>query len=215
MTFTRTTIAALATMVTLGAAGARAQERAQELALETPRQRQGYYVGGVLRALSTQAREDGASFGPWPGMSYGLRLGQLLTSRLGLGLSIDLGGTQGDKKQSGFFGALAIEGSIAVIENLALTASSGLGLVGIKDPDDPDDPDHMVSGAAYGLGVTWDWFPGSRTTGGFSISPTLQARFIPAGDDRALGVMVGVDFLWWTGLPRNQLQLPDAEAYGK
>jgi hypothetical protein len=40
----------------------------------------------------------------------------------------------------------------------------------------------------------------------------VRARFDP-GDTLALIGTVGIELSWWTGLPRNQLDLPPADAF--
>ena len=48
---------------------------------------------------------------------------------------------------------------------------------------------------------------------GFAITPVVQARFIPGEDIKSALALFGVELGWWSGLPRNQLELPDSEAY--
>ena len=66
------------------------------------------------------------------------------------------------------------------------------------------------------LGLSYDWFPFKRRlTGGFAVTPMVQARLIPGDDVKGMVFLFGVDLTWWTGLPNNQLDLPAAEAFKK
>jgi hypothetical protein len=41
----------------------------------------------------------------------------------------------------------------------------------------------------------------------------LEARFIPGDNATGVSTMLGLDIGWWTGLPRNQLDLPPEDAF--
>jgi len=182
--------------------------RAEEL-LERPRPRQGYYLALGAYSSVVVGREDAKTQGPMVGYGASLNLGQLLKPRLGLGLAIDLGGGSGGGQSSRFFG-LGLAGQVELATNLALHASVGLGVVSVEDPEDEDISG--VTSAAYTLGVTYDWFPWSRGSGGWAITPSVFVRAVPGGDS-AFVTLVGVRVTRWTGLPRNQLELPPDEAY--
>ena len=184
----------------------------QAQTLESPRHRQGYYVALGLSLAGNQLWEDGEVLGPWIGSGFSLRLGQLLTRRLGLGLQIESAGSTAEGQKAGVFG-LELEGQFALAHNLAMHAGIGLGVVSVQEDKEGASLRGGV-GTAYSLGLSYDWFPSKRRlTGGFSIAPTLKARFIPGDSVKAVSGLVGVQFGWWTGLPRNQLELPEADAY--
>lgn len=182
--------------------------RAQELS--EPRQRQGYYVAGGLHAALAYNRDDGDGLGPWTGYGTTIRVGQLLTRRLGLGMQIDVSGASGDGQTSSLVG-LGLGGQVEIARNLALHAGIGFGVISLDDP--AEDEVQGGYGAAYSLAVTYDWFPGNRRSGGWAITPGLRLRAVPSDTVDAFAVLAGVEVSYWTGLPRNQLALPDSEAY--
>jgi len=178
--------------------------------LEAPRNRQGYYLSLGGRATISYGREDGESIGPYNGFTTAIRLGQMITRKLGAGLSIDAGGASGDGETTTLFG-LGLAGQVELATNLAVHASVGLGVVSIDDPD--EDELRGAVGAAYSLGASYDWFPFSKGSGGFAITPTLMVRAVPSTDVDAFMVFFGVDLSYWSGLPKNQLDLPPDKAF--
>jgi hypothetical protein len=197
--------------VLLAPGGARVAH-AEESLLETPRHRQGYYLAFGLNAALAYAREDGEGIGPTYGQGFQLRFGQLLTPRLGLGLAIDFSGTASGE-DSASFGALSLAGQVEIACNLAVHAAVGLSIVTLtSETDDADEPLRGVYGAAYTVGLTYDWFLGNRKSGGWALTPGVQLRATP-GDTFAFGAFVGLEITRWTGLPKNQLELDTSEAY--
>jgi hypothetical protein len=184
--------------------------------LEPPRPRQGYYVSLGLYGMMSQAWEKGTTLGPWGGFGGSFRFGQLVTRRFGLGLSVENGKTSGGGQQAGIT-ALGLEASWELLHDLAVRGGVGIGFVSLHDPGNPDEsPTRGVTGSWYSLGLAYDLFPMKhRLTGGPSITPTVQARFVPGGDTSAFVAYFGVELGWWTGLPRNQLELPAEEAWKK
>jgi hypothetical protein len=202
----------LVVALALVASGARAA-RAQTL--EQPRARQGYYAGLALLGAVNQNWENGDSLGAWGGSGYSLRLGQLITRRLGLGLEIASGAAAHSKEKSGIFG-LGLEAHWEFARNFAIHGGVGLGVVQIKDEAVEDEPLRGAFGSSYAVGVSYDWFPNKqRLTGGWAISPRFEARLIPGEEVKSLVGFLGVELAYWTGLPRNQLELPESEAYKK
>lgn len=185
---------------------------AQAQDLVEPRQRQGYYVAGGIHSAVTYNRDDGEELGPWNGYGMTIRLGQMLTPRLGLGLQIDTSGASGDGRTASLIG-LGISGQMEVARNLALHAGIGLGVVSLDDPE--FDETTGGYGAAYTLAVTYDWFLGDRRSGGWALTPGVRARALPSDTVDAFAVLAGLEISYWTGLPRNQLALPDSEAYAR
>ncbi len=182
--------------------------RAQDL--QEPRERQGYYVAGGMHAALNYNRDEGEGLGPWPGYGTTIRLGQMLTRRLGLGLQIDTAGVSGDGVTASLLG-LGVSGQVEIARNLALHAGIGLGVLSVDDPD--EDELSGGYGAAYSLALTYDWFPVTRRTGGWAFTPGLRLRAVPSDTIDAFGLMLGLEISYWSGLPRNQLALPDSEAY--
>jgi hypothetical protein len=205
----KTWSAALATVILAAAGGA---AHAQDI--EPPRHRQGYYLGFALLGGTSYIREDGDSLGTYGGSGFGLRLGQLLTRRIGLGLRIDVANGKKGNDQASMFD-LSAETQLLLAPNLAAHVGMGLGVIQLKDQADPDAKLRGGVGAAYTLGLSYAWFPWNkgRRSGGFSVTPLLQAHFIPGDGATCFSGLLGVELGWWTGLPRNQLQLPESEAY--
>jgi hypothetical protein len=212
------TLAGAALTLAASLAGTLADARtASAQQLEQPRSRQGYYLGLGLGGGADGIWEKGESLGGFAGNAFALHLGQLVSGRWGLGLALGAGGGQNKDKVTATSGGLAIEASLLVWDTLAVRAQSGFAFLSIADDQNPDDKKRSrgTYGAAYGLGASWDLFPWKRLSGGLALTPTLQARFLPSGNFKVLTLLVGLDVLWFTGLPRNQLVLPDNEAYKK
>jgi opacity protein-like surface antigen len=195
----------LAAAATLGAA---ASARAQHL--DEPRARQGYFVAAGLHAAVTMNNNDGDELGPWTGYGTTIRVGQMLTPRLGLGLNLDIAGAKGDGQTASIVG-LGVAGQVEVVRNLALHAGIGFGVTSIDNPE-LDELDGGY-GAAYSLALTYDWFMGHRLSGGWAITPGIRARAMPSDTIDSFTVLAGVEISYWSGLPRNQLSLPENEAY--
>lgn len=198
-------LAVIAVLASAGSAGAK------DL-LEKPRDRQGYYLALGLRSTVLYSQENGDSLGPWNGFTTRFGLGQMVTDRFGAGLSIDFGGASGDGQNAAMFG-LGLAGQAELIPNLAINASVGLGVVSLDDPADENEGTRGAVGAAYTLGISYDWFPWSGGSGGFSVTPSLEFRAVPSTEVDAFIALIGVNFSYWTGLPKNQLDLPPDKAF--
>jgi hypothetical protein len=195
--------------------GAAAQDSSDPVILEPPRHRQGYYLALGQHALFAQNWDHGESLGVWTGSATTIRLGQLLTRRFGLGLQIDFGAARKGTETAAIVG-LSLAGQWELFRHFAVHAGSGLGVVNVTDSREPDADLRGTFGAGYFLGASYDWFPWKRRlTGGFAITPTVQARIIPGSTFDSLVFLTGVQIGWWTGLPRNQLDLPVSEAFKK
>ena len=196
----------LSALLAVAARAAHAQD------LEPPRQRQGYYLSYGLRGAATQAYEKGDTLGPWFGYGAALRAGQLVTRRFSLGLAS--GATRGDGQRATAT-ALALEAGFAVAGNFAVRGGAGVGFLQLKNPNDPtESTTRGAAGAWFALGVSYDRFIGKkRLTGGWALTPVVQARYLPGGDTSGAIAFVGVDLTYWTGLPLNQLSLPPSEAW--
>jgi len=190
--------------------------RAVAQQLEPPRSRQGYYLSLGVYAAGTAAHETGAWQGPWVGAGGSVRVGELITRRFGLGLTVEGGRTAGDGQKSTVL-ALGAEGSFVLTGNLALRAGVGIGSISLHDPNDPfESSTRGVTGARFAAGISYDWFPGKkRLTGGFAVTPSVQLRYVPGDDTYGFYTLVGVELTYWTGLPRRQLELPPSEAWRK
>jgi hypothetical protein len=190
-------------------------QRAHAQTQELPRQRSGYYLAFGLMGGASKAWRSGEPLDELGGGSaFGFRFGQMLTPHLGLGLRFDAGGGRAGPEQL-TLASLALEGQWEFATNLSLRAGIGPALVALENPDDPFAEQKATFGAGYSLGLSWDWFPfgSASSSGGFAFTPLMSARFVPGRDATALTFLVGVEFTWWTGLPRDQLILPEDKAY--
>ena len=187
----------------------------QAIVLELPRHRQGYYLAIGNYGLVTQTWEDGESLGAWVGSGLSIRMGQMMTKRFGLGLQIDFGGSADGPQKASVFG-LSLAAQWELLRNFAAHGGVGLGVLQLTDDRDPDAALRGAVGSGYFVGLSYDWFPFKRRlTGGFAVTPMVQARLIPGDEVRGMVFLFGVDLTWWTGLPNNQLDLPPAEAFKK
>lgn len=208
----KTSLAVLATAVAVTSV---ADAQPSTTIIEPPRHRQGYYVAAGVLGLVNQNWDDGDSLGVWPGSAYSLRLGQLLTRRFGMGLFLDVGGSAKEKRTAGLIG-FGLDLQFELARNLATRGGFGLGVVTLTNDADPDEKLRGSYGASYFLGLSYDWFWNrSRLTGGWAVTPVIQARAIPGDPVVSLMGFFGVELSYWTGLPRHQLELPESEAYKK
>jgi hypothetical protein len=207
---------ALSVAALLGALALTGGGRAVAQELEPPAPRQGYFLSLGLYGASTVAHEKGAWVGPWAGGGGSIRLGELITRRFGLGLTIEGGRTAGDGQKSTVL-ALGAEGSVVLTGNLALRGGVGIGSISLHDPNDPfESSTRGVTGARFAAGISYDWFvKKKRLSGGFAITPSVQVRYVPGGDTYGFYTLVGVELTYWTGLPPRQLALPASEAWRK
>lgn len=202
-------ILAAITAVTTYAGAAQAQDLT-----EPPRRRQGYYLSAGYGAGASQAWLEEDPLGVWQTGHFSLRAGQLLTRRLGLGIVIDGSGGAKDPVTRSVFG-IGVEGQAEIGANFAVRASIGFGALQVLEEDKVRDRTILSGtyGTQYGLGFSYDWFPFAKRSGGFAVTPALEVRAIPGIEDGNFGAFFGIELSYWTGLPRNQLELPESEAY--
>ena len=200
-------VLALAALTLLNARAARGQ------ALEAPRGRQGYYVAVGAQGHLQSSRDSGQGLGPWTGAGGALRVGQLVNRRLGFGLELAFAGARGDGQEA-TLGGLLMTGQLELLPQLALHAGAGIGFVELRRPDVPGDKARGGAGASYLVGLSYDrmvWR--RRVSGGLSITPRLDLRHLPGDGVATTAAFVGVDLVYWSGLPREQLELPPGEGY--
>ncbi len=200
---------AAATLALAIVCGTARPARAQ--ALELPRPRQGYYLAFGPHFALNKNWEGGRDWGVWTGYDITLRIGEMVTRRFGLGLQIHAGGAGGQGQHAGLFG-LAVEGQWEAARQLAVRGGVGLDTVSISTVVGGDKSARGTVGSGFFLGLSYDSFFTRRQSGGWAVTPVAQARFVP-GTTAALVGTVGVEISYWTGLPRNQLDLPPSEAF--
>ena len=208
--------ATLSFVLLAGAPVAVAQE------LTAPEARQGYYLAAGARSTVSTARDDEVgSLGAGGGGEGVLRVGQMVTPRLGLGVAVGGGAARSsDWDQIG--GGLSIEGQLAPVAGLDLAVRAGIGL-GVRsltrrdEMAETDDDPSGIFGSLYTAGVSYDWFVSRRGagSGGLAVTLAAEARVLAGGDIVDAGMLVGLELTYWGGLRRNQLSLPVAEAFAE
>lgn len=189
--------------------------KASAQTLEAPRARQGYYLTAGLGALGSLANDKGRDRGPWLGNVTTLRAGQLVTSRFGLGLDIEFGGATHEGRTAQLAG-LAIEGNVALAGNLALRGLAGFGVLALRHKSEEGYGTRGTSGGFYGVAASYDFFPWhKRLSGGWSITPVVEMRVLPGETVKGYVGSFALEIGWWSGLPKNQLELSPDEAWKK
>ena len=176
---------------------------------EPPAPRQGYYLSAGLYNAATLTRERGQSLGPWVGLAGALRVGQIITEHFGLGLSFE-GGRSYGQGQTATITAFSLESSWFFARHWAARAGVGVGFLHLQNPSVINEPSTRgPAGSWCSAGASYEWFLSPpRGSGGLSLSPTVQARFVPGNGTTGMSVYLGVEGTFWTGLPREQLALP-------
>ena len=166
--------------------------------LEEPRARQGYWFGVGLAGAGAGIVDKGESLGLYPGNGFSLRIGQMLTSRIGVGLTIDYAAIK-KNADSGSLGNLAMEGSASVWRDLSVHAGAGFGFVALTDQNSDEKTLRGGAGTCLLVGASYDFFPWrNRLTGGWAITPTLDFRAMPDGDVHAYALLAGVQIIHWS-----------------
>jgi hypothetical protein len=198
-----TGLAALAVLSAIAARPARAQT------LELPRARQGYWIGVGATEVISHFTEEGKNRGFYTGTAFSFRIGELLTERFGLGMVVEYGSIKKGSDQ-GALGGLTLEGSATLWHGLSTHAGLGLGLVYVTDDSSLDKTLRGGYGSNFLAGVSYDYYPWrKRLTGGWAVTPTVDFRAMPDGNIHAYSVLAGLQVVWWSGLSRNMLKLPE------
>lgn len=188
--------------------------RASAQSLELPRARQGYYIGLGYHLTLNKVWMDTEKYGLWGGGDLSIRFGQMVTRRFGMGLQIHSGSAKGDAQTASTIG-LELEGQWELIQNLALHGGIGVDTFEVVADDGKDKSLRGTAGAGYFLGAGYSWFFTHRLSGGWAATPRVEFRFVPGTTTQTFTALLGVELCWWSGLPRNQLELPPSEAFKK
>lgn len=180
--------------------------------LTKPAPAQGHYISLGVHGVGAMARDaDRGTRPPTLGGGLSLRLGESMTDWFDIGLRLGLRHTTGDEGMT--LGGVLIEGQVRVLPAWYLRAAFGVAGVGGQDPDDPA-YDRGAYGTAYMLGVSTNLnLSDPGRSGGWVLSPVLSLLALPDSDFTPFGVSLGLELSWWSGLRRNQLELPFDEAY--
>lgn len=192
------------------AAGSRA--RAQELVPPGPHQ--GYYIalGGYGQAIFAHEK-DGGWRDPWLGGTGDLRLGQAIFEWLDLGIGLGAGAAY----EEGYrvtVGHVYLEAQLRPTDLFFLRLGIGMGFADVTRTESGIDEVVGRFGADFTIAAGYDFFPGHKgQSGGFAITPVVGFTAGPGEILGAYGVFVGIEISFWTGLPKDQLDLPMDEAY--
>ncbi len=222
------TTAALLALLSLVAAESRAQsepEPAPEPATEpapapesdellTPRPNQGHYVSLGLSFIGTVADDaDRGWRGPAYGLGYSLRLGESVTDWIDLGIGLAYANT-GNEADGMMIGRLVVEAQLYPSDRAFVRTAFGFGTGGGTDPHDPDF-DRFRFGDVYLLGAGAHFYLGDNNrSGGWLLSPVATFEIGPDEEFVTMAASFGLEISWWSGLRRDQLDLPLDKAYG-
>jgi len=199
---------AVALALTLVAGTGRAQE------LMPPAPRQGYYIslGAYGVVGGSHDRVDGW-LGAMAGPGGSLRLGESLLPWLDLGIGFAAAGLY-DQQYVSLVGHVSFEVQLRPIDPLFARVSVGFGFTDFTRREKGIDKPLGRIGGSYGIAVGWDLFPGDqRGSGGFAITPVVWFEAGPGEEFTTLAGGIGLEISWWTGLPRERLDLPVDEAF--
>ena len=83
-----------------------------------------------------------------------------------------------------------------------------------RSTDGPDEELRGSYGAAYTRGLGWDFFPRDcGQSGGWALTPLVLVRAVPGDPLTAFSGMLGMEVTWWSGLPKNQQEIPLERAF--
>jgi hypothetical protein len=194
-------------VVLLALTAAARPARAQTL--ELPRARQGYWIGVGAVGVASHLNEEGKNRGFYTGGGFTLRVGELITERLGLGMLVEYAPIKKGSDQ-GSVGGLTLEGSATLWRGLSAHTGLGVGWVMVTDQDSVDKSLRGGAGSYFLAGVSYDFFPWRRRlTGGWALTPTVDFRAMPDGNIHAYSILAGLQVVWWAGLPDKMLKLPE------
>ena len=192
-----------------------------EMDLEKPEPSQGHYIALGIAEVRAQAYDEGRGLRkPTYGSAFELRLGQSVTSWADLGIAFWGGKTDGDDEHNLTFGGVRVQGQVYPTQQWFLRG--GFGPFGASGTD-PDDPDYSrgTYGVAYDIGVGLNIFlSDEHESGGWVLTPTLMNHIghnvgIEQQTFTTHMMTVGLELSWWSGLPRDQLDLSIDRAYAK
>jgi hypothetical protein len=210
------TLAALALAWPAAVHAADETEEPDEVILEKPEPSQGHYLGLGLYALVGSAFDENRGLRkPGLGNAFGLRLGQSVTSWADLGIAISGGFTDGDAGDAFAFGSLRAQTQLYPTQHWLVRGGFGPVFVAGTDPEDSDF-DRGTYGTVFELGVGRNIFlSDADDSGGWVLTPVLTSEIGPDPEFLTYVIVLGVEISWWSGLSRDQLDLPLDQAYEK
>lgn len=177
--------------------------------LEEPRARQGYWIQVGLNQGGVNVVEKGKDKGVYNSGGFKLRLGELVTERLGLGLVVENNGIA-KANDKGAAGGLAIEVTYCPWRALSTHLGAGFGYVMLTDNATKEKTLRGGAGSYLIMGASYDFFPWrKRLTGGWALAPAVDFRAMPDGNVHTYAFFISLNVTWWSGLEHNMLRLPE------
>lgn len=192
-----------------------APERAAGQELVEPRARQGYYLTLAVHGVAAGVHDAEVGWrGPQLGPVGELRLGEAIADWLDLGVAFGVGAVYDDDYRL-LVGHVSLEAQLRPVGPLFVRLAVGVGFTGIERRR-ADPPDLLGRfGDAYRVAAGWELTPfyDEGESGGFAVAPLVWFEAGPGAEFTALLGGVGLEITWWTGLAKNELDLPFDEAY--
>jgi hypothetical protein len=183
--------------------------------LTKPGPRQGYYVGLGAEALVNGIYTDDPGWvGPHAGPYGALHVGQGILDTLALGLHIGAGVAYSKDRQL-ILGNVSFEAKWSFYKNLFVRPSIGFGFVDITRRKKGIDKVYSDIGGQYHLAAGYDFFPFHKKgkSGGVAVTPFVWGSYSNATNLHSVTGGIGLEITFWTGLPKNQLELTGDAAY--
>ena len=183
--------------------------------LVKPELKQGYYftLMPVGELVFVDSKEN---YGPWPSAGGHLRMGEALNRWVDLGLTGGFSAAKGDDLRL-LHGHFGMDATFKPTRFLALGFQAGMGFADFTRQKKGMEKVIGRFGATYGFTVAYDFFPGSRSnpyqSGGLSLTPVAGVHIGPGSATSVYSVFIGISVSWWTGLPKNRLDLPVDQAF--
>ncbi len=183
--------------------------------LTRPRPMQGYYIGlnGHATAGGYYHEKDGW-LPPFFGGGGTLHVGQGLTDRVALGLDLGAGsGTNGERTL--LYGRFALEVKVRVFDNWFVRPSIGFGFADFYRKEASQKKILGTLSGEYAVSLGYDFFVHKKpyNSGGVALSPILWVSGGNGINLHHLAGGVGVEITLWNGLDKNQLVLPEKNAF--
>lgn len=194
-------------------ASAQASEKAPTL-LERPAPMQGYYLTVGLQGGLLYARDEGKSQQSLGGASLSLHLGQAVTTWMDLGVVLELGSVVAGDRSGGLV-SFGFDWTIRPVRTLFFRVSPAIGFNQLSAVARSDNTANTF-GTVVGLTMGYALFPfyKPKQSGGFAVSPVVHFSAVqPFNDSAAYWMLAGLEINWWSGLPREQLDVPLQEVF--
>jgi hypothetical protein len=183
--------------------------------LSKPNPMQGYYFGiGATGSMAGLHTDKTGWLSPFFGPGGSFHVGQGITENLALGVSLGTVYTL-NSNYAAVIGHFGIELKWRFSGNLFVRPLIGFGLGDLSRRKSRLKKIIPAVTGTYSAAFGYDHFIEVRRwgSGGFAVTPIV---WFGAKNGTSLTVLqggIGVEITWWTGLPKNQLQLPLDAAY--